>query len=542
MWFGDLVTMRWWNGIWLNEAFATFMAYLCLDAMEPSWRVFDGFHRLRTIAFEVDSLASTRPVEFPVASPDDASGMFDALTYYKGGAVLRMIEQWLGPESFRAGIRQYLAGHAYGNTETHDLWYALEAESGQPVRRIMDAWIFQPGYPAVDVSRDGSAIRLDAHRFAPSLPGDTTTWPVPLIVRQVLPDRVLVERVLVEAGGLTHPLAHPSALVIVNADSVAFVRTFYDDELRARLLEHAEAALTPGERYSLIEDCWAGVVADEVPVGSFLDIVSGFAFETAPPVWSAMITGLAMCDRFIDGEPRERFREFVRDLVRPALERLGLDPRDTESDLDRALRGDLIRTLGVLGNDRAMQATARELEARSRTSVVEPAVAAAAVDVVAFIGGPDEYDSFLARLDDAATPQEGDRYRYALAGFRDPALMQRTLELADSEAMRSQDTPFVLARALRNRDLGPMAWRYVRDRWPDLTARFAPSNVIFLVYGILSLTGPDDVADIQDFFLEHDIPQNHQTLVQVLEQQRLLEGLRRRAGPELRARFGHTNR
>ena len=180
MWFGDLVTMRWWNGIWLNEAFATFMSYLCVDAMEPSWRVFDSFHAIRMTAFEVDALVTTRPIEFPVESPDEASGMFDTLTYTKGGAVLRMIEQWLGPERFRDGIRRYLAAHAYGNTETHHLWDALEAESGQPVRRIMDAWIFQPGYPAIEVRRDGDVVRLTQRRFAPSLPDDATTWPVPV--------------------------------------------------------------------------------------------------------------------------------------------------------------------------------------------------------------------------------------------------------------------------------------------------------------------------------------------------------------------------
>ena len=184
MWFGDLVTMRWWNGIWLNEAFATFMSYLCVDAMEPSWRVFDSFQAIRMSAFEVDSLVTTRPIEFPVESPDDASGMFDTLTYTKGGAVLRMIEQWLGPERFRDGIRRYLATHAYGNTETHHLWDALEAETGQPVRRIMDAWIFQPGYPAIDVHLEGDVVHLSQRRFAPSLPDDDTTWPVPLIVRQ----------------------------------------------------------------------------------------------------------------------------------------------------------------------------------------------------------------------------------------------------------------------------------------------------------------------------------------------------------------------
>ena len=205
MWFGDLVTMRWWNGIWLNEAFATFMSYLCVDAMEPSWRVFDSFQAIRMTAFEVDSLASTRPIEFPVESPDEASGMFDTLTYTKGGAVLRMIEQWLGPERFRDGIRRYLATHAYGNTETHHLWDALEEQTGQPVRRIMDAWIFQPGYPAIEVRRHGDVVRLTQHRFAPSLSDDDTTWPVPLIVRQRTPDGDVLERVLVEAGRARHP-------------------------------------------------------------------------------------------------------------------------------------------------------------------------------------------------------------------------------------------------------------------------------------------------------------------------------------------------
>ena len=537
MWFGDLVTMGWWNGIWLNEAFATFMSYLCVDAMEPSWRVFDSFQAARMVAFEVDGLAATRPIEFPVESPDDASGMFDVLTYTKGGAVLRMIEQWLGPQRFRDGIRRYLATHAYANTETHDLWDALEAESGQPVRRIMDAWIFQSGYPAITVQRAGDVIRLTQHRFSPSLPEDATTWPVPLIVRQVLPDGELVERVLVEADGLDVPLAHPDALVVANAGSTAFVRTFYDDELRGRLVQRV-ADLAPGERQSLVDDAWAAVVAGDAAVSSFLDLVSGFSAETAPVVWRTIITGLQWCDRFLEGEPRERFRDEVRSLVRPALERLGWDPLDTDTDLDRELRGDLIRTLGVLGDDPETQAMAREAEVLSRTgAAVEPAVAAAAVDIVAFVGGPEEYEAFQARMDDAPTPQEQERYRVALTRFRDPALMQRTLALAASDAIRSQDAPFVLARAEANRDVGELAWRYVRDNWDELLPRFALSNVIHLAQGARSLTTPAQVADVQAFFASHDIPQNHLSLMQAMERQRMFAALRERAGVELAARY-----
>jgi len=194
MWFGDLVTMRWWNGIWLNEAFATFMSMLAVDAYRPDWGIWNDFIRQRTSALEVDALETTRPIEYEVRSPDDASGMFDTLTYVKGGAVLRMLEQWLGPERFRDGIRRYLGKHAYANTETHDLWDALEEETGEPVRRIMDAWIFQRGYPAISVAVDGGRVRFAQQRFIPSRDDDGTTWPVPLMVRQVAGVRGLKER------------------------------------------------------------------------------------------------------------------------------------------------------------------------------------------------------------------------------------------------------------------------------------------------------------------------------------------------------------
>ena len=236
MWFGDLVTMRWWNGIWLNEAFATFMSMLAVDDFRPDWEIWNMFARDRTNAFEVDALETTRPIEYEVRSPNDASGMFDTLTYVKGGAVLRMLEQWLGAERFRDGIRRYLGKHAYGNTETHDLWDALEEETGEPVRRVMDAWIFQPGYPAISVGLDGERVRFTQRRFLPSKDDDDTTWPVPLMVRQVSGDQERVDRLLIEADGAELELLSPDAVVVANAGSASFVRVWYDDELRSRIV------------------------------------------------------------------------------------------------------------------------------------------------------------------------------------------------------------------------------------------------------------------------------------------------------------------
>jgi puromycin-sensitive aminopeptidase len=541
MWFGDLVTMRWWNGIWLNEAFATFMAYLCVDAMEPSWRVFDAVLNDRVRAFEVDSLATTRPIEFPVESPDEASGMFDVLTYTKGGAVLRMIEQWLGPDTFRDGIRRYLATHAYANTETHDLWDALAQASGHPIRRIMEPWIFQPGYPAISVVLDGDVIRLSQRRFAPSLPDDRTTWPVPLIVRQITPDGDVVQRVLVEDAGLEMPLAHPEAIVVANAGSTAFVRTFYDDDLRRRLTKDPMRDLSAAERQSLVDDAWATVVAGSAGVGSFLDLAAGFRDEASPAVWRTLIGALAWIDRFLDGAPRERFREDVRSLVGPALRRLGWEARDTDTRDDRELRGDLIRAMGILGDDRETQALAREDEASVRTGhEVDPAVASAAIDVVAFVGDARDYDTFLERMAEGATPQEQDRYRYALPTFRDPDLMDRTLELIASGEVRAQDGPYMLQVAEMNRDLGERAWTFVRENWDRIVPTFTDSNVIALAQGARWLTTEAQVADVQAFFAANDIPQNHLTLTQAMERQRLYATLRTRSRDELAARFGQA--
>ncbi len=157
MWFGDLVTMRWWNGIWLNEAFATFMEMLAVDAWKPEWETWLSFGADRAGALLIDGLRSTRPIEFVVHRPDEARAMFDVLTYQKGAAVLRMLQQYLGEDTFRKGVGSYLRAHAYGSTETGDLWDALEEASGQPVRKTMDSWIFQEGYPLVTVARTAAA-------------------------------------------------------------------------------------------------------------------------------------------------------------------------------------------------------------------------------------------------------------------------------------------------------------------------------------------------------------------------------------------------
>jgi puromycin-sensitive aminopeptidase len=532
MWFGDLVTMRWWNGIWLNEAFATFMSYLCVDAMRPEWRVFDAFSRIRSNAFEVDALESTRTIEYPVASPDDASGMFDTLTYTKGGACLRMLEQWLGPDVFRDGIRRYLAAHAHGNTETHDLWDAIEKATGEPVRRIMDGWIWQGGYPLVSAQLRDGTVELGQRRYLISGKQDDTVWDVPLLVRT----SAGTEPVLIEPGGVSIPVADDGP-VVVNAGVHAFVRVEYDDELLARLTADLRS-LSTDERTQLVDDTWASVVAGHRSAVEFCRFAGSFAEETELPVWQSLLQGLSWCERFLTSGPREHFRSWVLGLLWPAIERIGWEPREGERDLDKPLRGALMAALGILGADPQAFGLAMEIERESRgDGRVDPSLAAASVAIVAAGGTSEDYERYLEAIAKARTPQEELRYLYALPDFRDASLVGRTLEMTLTGKIRSQNVPGVLARAMANRDHGDRAWAFAKEHWDEIVSRLAPTTVVYAADGTRFLTEPDQVDDAAAFFAAHPIPQSALQLQQILERQRVNEAFRRRATPELMAAF-----
>ena len=364
MWFGDLVTMRWWNGIWLNEAFATFMEIAACDAYRPDWGRWTLFGLERSAALETDSLESTRPVEYEVRSPRDCEGMFDVLTYQKGGSLLRMLQQYLGEQRFREGVSHYLRQHAYGNTETSDLWDAIESTSGEPVRRMMDSWIWQPGYPLVSASVDGGELVLRQQRFAfdeRTLDGDQTptTWLVPIHVRA----GSQVEVVLLDAGQARVALDDPTAAVVVNAGGHGFYRVAYDGELRARISGEVLGSLDVLERYNLIDDAWNQVVAGRLAAADLLRLVEGFGGERELAVWQAIVLALRGLGRLLDDDAYPAFQARVAALLGPVVADLG-EPVDGEDDLRGKLRGLLVAALAIQGDDEATQARGAELYER----------------------------------------------------------------------------------------------------------------------------------------------------------------------------------
>lgn len=517
MWFGDLVTMRWWNGIWLNEAFATFMEVAACDAYAPDWERWTSFGLERSVAFETDSLSSTRSVEYEVRSPAEAEGMFDVLTYQKGGALLRMLEQYLGPERFRQGVGHYLTVHAHANTETGDLWDAIEHTSGEPVRRIMDSWIWQPGYPLVSAALDGDELVLSQRRFSFEPDDhDTTRWAVPVRVRRG--DNPV--DVLLDGAELRLPASGDP--IVVNADGNGFFRVQYSDELRARLTHEVVASLSTLERYNLVDDAWNAVIARSMSAPEYVELASRFEGETTYGVWQALAIGLRGVRRLLpdDGAAVDSFASIVRDLAGPALAHLG-DPVDGESDLTARARGLLLGMLAIQGNDSAARARAGELYAAwsSDPTSVDAELAAAATGVVAATGDARTYDRFVEVYRSAATPQTQLRHLYLLAEFDDPDLMARTCEFALGAEVKTQNGPFLLRLCIANRRHGAQAWEFVQRNWTAANERFPRNTISRMIDTVRTLDRPEHVAGARAFFAEHPIEQAARTLDQILERQ-----------------------
>ena len=526
MWFGDLVTMKWWNGLWLNEAFATFMELAAVDAFRPEWHRWAAFTNERAVAFSVDSLASTRPIEYPVRSPADADGMFDVLTYQKGASVLRMLEQYLGEEGFRAGIRLYLRSREYGNAETTDLWDAIEEATGEPVRHIMDTWIFQGGHPmvAVDAAGDETTFTQRLFRFLDGKAA-ATRFAVPVLARV----GGTTHRVLIDGEAATATLPGAASGLVANAGGHGFYRVRYAPDLLAAL-RPAIPDLAPVERSLLVDDTWAAVLAGDTDAIDLLDLLRGYQGETDAAVWSTMAGVLGAVDRILDGEARAAYQTYVRDLVGPALERLGWEPAAGEAELTRQARQTVISALGVIGADPEVRARAREVYADRRT---DPNVAAAAIGVVASVGTADEHDQFLERYHTSPSPQEQLRYLYALGAFPDAGLAQSTLELTLTDSIRSQNAPFLVQLLLQNREVNELAWEFVKGEWAAVNARFPDNTIPRLLGGVTTLNTPEAAADVERFLADHPVPQAVKTIEQHLERLKVNVALRQREAARL---------
>ncbi len=538
-WFGNLVTMAWWEGAWLNEAFASFMELKAADDMHPEWKRWLAFANEEIPwAMGTDQLATTRPIEFEVNAPEEVDEMFDSITYGKGSAVLWMLEQFIGVEQFRQGVGNYLRKHEYANTVTGDLWEGLDAASEWPVSDIMNSWVYQRGFPQIDVKKVESGIELIQRRYL-AIPdeADATVWKVPIQLRGFVDGEKFTRKILLEDDELVVPFDGEVEWIVANAGGYGFYRTRYSDDLFAALLHHA-SHLQDNERYALLSDTMALVRNGQVDSAHFLDLVKEFVGETEQAIWAVIIGGLAALEHHaLEEEARGGFEAFVGELITPALERLGWEPTDEDSDLDRRLRGGLIAALGNLGNDHHAVGHSRQVVGELLEGErLDPELVNASLGVFAKHGNKDEADILWDAYLDAVTPLDQVRYLRALAGVESEREAKATLEKVIDGSVRTQDGFWVWARLLMGHS-GPQVWAEARQRWEEVLAAMPGMTRHRIAEGLSALSHPEVAADVKAFFAEHPVKEATRGIAQNLEKLEANVRLRERETPVVTAYF-----
>jgi puromycin-sensitive aminopeptidase len=468
--------------------------------------------------------------------------MFDVLTYEKGASVLRMLEQYLGPDVFRAGIREYITRHAFANTETVDLWAALGRASRQPIPEVMDGWIFQPGFPLVSARLEGGHLVLAQQPFtylSEPLPGASSVpaarrWQVPLRVRVTARNQAETHSILLAEAETRVPVPSGCDAVLVNEGGHGFYRVRYTRDLLERLLGRL-SELGAIERFNLVNDAWATTVAGLMTVPEYLDLTTRFRDERDKNVWSVVLSSLHYLNRIVGPADRPRLEALVRDRVRTMVESLGFTARAGEDALTRQLRGDLLRAFGTLGNDGPTQARAAEIYAQhvSGQASVDANVLPALIAILAHAGDGARYGEFLARFRAATTPQEEQRYLYSLVGFRSPDLLEQTLQRTINGEIRTQDAPFVVRSLLMSVYGREMAWSFVKTNWDTMDRLYPKHGTRRMAEGVTGLATPELERDVREFFAARKIDLGGKTLEQYLEQLHVAVTLREREAARL---------
>ncbi len=516
--------MKWWNGLWLNEAFATFMEMLAVDAWKPEWRRWESFTISRAAAMQVDGLKSTRPIEFPVEKPEEAAGMFDVLTYEKGASVLRMLEQYLGAEAFRDGIRLYLKRHEYGNAETTDLWDAIEASTKQPVRALMDTWIFQAGYPLISVEREGRNLMLSQRIFRYLHDGtdQERKWHAPIFIRAGTKSGATLKTLLLSEGEQRIELPDFD-WVVVNAGGHGYYRVRYSADLIGALKQGLQTHLSAVERFGLVNDSWASTLTGLTSLADYLGLIELFRDESDLNVWNSIILSCYQLSRILEERQGAALRSRIQPLFNSAVERLTWSVQTGESDLQKQLRGELINALGVACEDRRCQTRANELyaEYEKNPDAIERNLVPALVSIMAHTGGAGEYDKFRGKFKNAKTPQEETRYLFALASFRRPELVEKTLQMTINGEVRTQNAPYLMRGLLLNRDARDKAWSFMKSHWDEMTRQYPDNSIPRMCEGIVGLVSPELEVEVKEFFAKHPVKQGAKQMEQHLERLRI---------------------
>jgi len=540
MWFGDLVTMAWWDDLWLNESFASWMGTKAVDALHPEWQMWTQFLYEDTASgLTLDGLRTSHPIEVTVKNPAEVREIFDDISYSKGASILRMLEQFVGEDAFRRGLRDYLRAHSYANARTADLWRALEGASRQPVRALMGTWVKQTGFPLLDVKvarRGGEAkATLSQSRFLyEHIVGAAeakTLWKVPVqIARGGVPEPTSF---LMETRTATRYLGRARGTarndwIKVNAGQSGFYRVNYPREEWARLRGAVVAGeLGARDRLGLQNDAYALMRAGYLSATTFLELTSAYAGEDDATVWRAIAESLQGFETLIADRPYlESFYAYGRKLFHTGGTRIGWDPKPGEGHLEALRRMTVLGRLGHYADGPVLdEASKRFGEYVKDPASLHPDLRGVVYNLVAQEGDEATYETLWDLERKAVLNEEKVRLITALTRPRNGRLLGETLTRSLTEQVRSQDAVLVIANVAASRpSLGTsLAWDFIKANWDELYRRYALSGfpIRRLVQVTEAFTNPERAKDVASFFRGRQAPEVRRTVRQSLERIRV---------------------
>lgn len=515
-WFGNLVTMRWWNDLWLNESFASWMSYLAVDALFPEWDVWTQFVvDEQAVALKLDALANTHPIEVTINHPDEIRTIFDAISYEKGASVLQMLKAYLGETAFRDGLRAYLKQHAYGNATTADLWSALEKVSGKPVSQFMSSWTGQPGYPLLQVSLDQERLKLNQSRFylnRSETNDDQSVWPVPLLADGLAEDTINSAQLVV---------TKPRDQVLLNRGRTGFYRTAYDNQLQTELGQAVKAGqLQPLDRLGLLSDAFEAAKAGYGSTVATLKLLENYTAETDTFVWD-VITGILGSIRTAmrDDDLREAMKPLGRRLAAQQLARLGWDPKTNETNFDTLLRPTILALASVSGESAVVEEAKRRFAAMTKPEDADPDVRGVIYGTVAREGGSAEFDKLLQMHNASKNSEERVTLAAALTSFDQPELIQKSLDMITSDQVRLQDASYWVAYSFMNRFARDATWEWMIANWQWLENNLGDDLGFYRLpnYAARNYSDRDFLPTFTAFFAKQMSPAFERSIKQAIE-------------------------
>ena len=538
MWFGDLVTMEWWDDLWLNESFASWMGNKAVDWLFPEWEMWTQFVNMDTNrALSLDGLKNSHPIEQAVKNPAEVSQLFDAISYSKGASVIRMLENFLGEESFRKGLNRYLSSHMYDNARTEDLWSALETESGRPVTAIMDSWVKQMGYPVLQVESDRTGgqttLSVTQERFVydrflgdgePDSDSDNEVWRVPVSASQGSEESA----VTVMDGRQTQIDVPGSGdgWVKLNPLQTGFFRVNYSTEDWQRLVPAIESLeLHATDRLGVQNDAYALSRAGLLPVTQFLSLAQAYKNEGDASVWSDLASNLRDIEQLISDEAiHPAYQGFAREIFGPAARKIGWEPKPGEGHLDALLRSTVLSQAGSYHDPGVTaQASERFQKYLQDRETLAPNLRGVVFALAAQSGGKDVYDQIWGLEGETDLAEEKIRLLMSLTRFQRPELLNSTLADSLSAKVRSQDSITLVAGVAANPKGRDLAWEFVKDNWAEFDRRYGGGGFgLMRLVSICSHFNSQEKADeVDSFFAEHPAPAAERTIRQALERVRL---------------------